>query len=569
MFQRLSILVPEKTQSKYKNILMCLLVTLCLVAGVSAGVAETTLLAESRYVPLYGDIKPLKAGDSLYVFTKGRRRSSDNESIAIQTLQGVIARTDRSRVWIDAGDDTFTNYLAENYEIRFDRRYAEDFAGLLGELKQYTSGQYVLYDMTDKPSISAATTMAGLLDAVAIDVELEATAKAAGYVQGLDVRGKDCRWVYEKYGEQLNKNAIIVHTNDRRDHPSVAYLRDFGPAMKALDWWYDDEAYSRKVYSSMAPCSPVYGWQDPITPDEGLSVKLHSEEGLFQMPSDWMLNLSVHAAMGSVLKDKTFKQKVTRKELSKETGVHYVTFIMSDMDNILTEIGTNSFYSTRKFYANPHRGEFPMSWGMAPSLVELSPTGLEMWYKDATPNDAFVAYCGLGYFYPNVAPYMQTHADRLSGFLKRADLKTLLLIDRVLPDNELTYEYYADKIKDFTSIEQLRGFFYMDYIEYAPHGGKIFWFNQKPMVTARFDFREEAFYSAVRSTPAALAASINALPKDPTSPDGYTFVTVHAWSKGMDDIYETVQLLNPDVKVVHAEEFIERIRQNLTLPIHD
>ncbi len=549
-------------------LLFCLLAGCSVVSTASTGDKAKTAMGDG-YVPLYGDIKPLRAGDSLYVFTKGRRRSSDNESIAIQTLQGVVSRTDRSRVWVDAGDGTFTDYLAENYDIRFDRQYARDFSGLLGELKQYTSGRYVLYDMNDKPSISAATTMAGLLDAVAIDIELEAVAKAAGYVQGLDVRGKDCRWVYENHREQLNKHAIIVHTNDRRDHPSVAYLRDFGPALKALDWWYDDAAYSRQVYSSMAPCSPVYGWQDPTTLDEGLSVKLHSEEGLFQMPSDWMLNLSVHASMGSALKDKTFTQKVSREEPVKETGVHYVTFIMSDMDNILTEIGTHSFYSTKKFYANQYRGQFPMSWGMAPSLVELSPAGVEMWYKDATSNDAFVAYCGLGYFYPNVAPYMKTHAKRLSGFLERADLKTLLLIDRVLPDNELTVDYYADKIKDFTSIEQLRGLFYMDYVEYAPHGGKIFWFDGKPMVTARFDFREEEFYSAVRSTPAALAASINAMPKDPTSPDGYTFVTVHAWSKGMDDIYKTIQLLDPNVRVVHAEELIEHIRQNLTPPIQD
>ena len=395
------------------NTTVFLLLLICLSSGYST--ADATVLAESAdakaepveeigYAPLYGNIKPLEAGDSLYVFAKGRRRSEDNQLIAVQTLQGIISRTDRPRVWIDNRDDTFLNYLAENYGIRFDRKYARDFPGLLAELKPYTSGQYVLYDMDDKPSISAATSMAGLLDAVAIDVNLEATAKAKGYSRAMDVRGKDSRWVYENYRDQLSNHAIIVHTNDYRRHPSVAYLRDFGPAMKALDWWYEDEEYSRKVYSSMAPCSPVYGWQDPATSDEGLSIKLHSEEGLFQIPSDWMLNLSVHASMGPVLKDKRFAQKIVRQKPTKETGVHTVTFIMSDMDNILTEIGTNSFYSTKKFYANPHRGQFPMSWGMAPSLVELSPAGVQMWYKGATPNDAFVAYCGLGYFYPNVAP---------------------------------------------------------------------------------------------------------------------------------------------------------------------
>ena len=159
---------------------------------------------------------------------------------------------------------------------------------------------------------------------------------------------------------------------------------------------------------------------------------------------------------------------------------------------------------------------------------------------------------------------MQTHMKRLSEFMSRADLRTILLIDRVLPDHQLTHDYYAKTAKWFTSLKQIRGLFYMEYIEYAPHGGKIFWFDGKPMVTARFDFRSEQFYSAVRSTPESLARSINALPKDPTSPDGYTFVTVHAWSKGLDDVYKTIQLLDPNVRVVNAEEFIERIRQNLT-----
>ncbi len=515
---------------------------------------------EICYQPLYGKIKPMSEGDTLLVYTMNSR--AGGEAIAMQTLQGVAARTTGPRVWIDAGDNTFVDFLTENYGIRFDRRFARDFAAILGELKSCTSGTYVLYDIYDKPSITAATTVAGLLDGVAIDVRLEDAAREKGYTLAADVRGKDCRWVYETYREKLNDDAIIVHTNDLRQHRSAYHLRDWGPALQCLDWWYRDKDTSRAVYRQTAPCSPVYGWQDPTTSDEGLTVKFHSEEGLFQMPSDWMLNLSVHAAMGPVLKEKNFSHQLDRQPPKREKGVHYVTFIMSDMDNILTEIGTNSFYSTRKFYRNSHRGEFPMSWGMAPSLVELSPAGVDMWYRDAKPNEAFVAYCGLGYFYPSVAPYLQTHTQRLEGFLKRADLRTLLLIDRVMPDAELDESYY-EKAKWFTGMEQLRGLFYMEYVRYAPHGGRIFWFDGKPMVTARFDFRSEEFYSAVRSSPQALADSINAMPKNPESPDGYTFVTVHAWSKGLDDISEAVKLLGPDVRVVDAEMFINLIRLNL------
>lgn len=519
-----------------------------------------TAAEPDAFYPLYGDIKPLSPGDTLYVFTKGRR-GQDNQFIAIQTLQGVVSRTDRPRVWIDAGDPVFVNYLSQKYDIHFDRQYAQDFPALLEKLKPYTSGRYVLYDMRDKPSISAATTVAGLLDGAAIDVELEAAALEKGYVKAIDVRGKDCRWVYETYWDQLNHNAIIVHTPANREHPSAAYLRDWGPALKSLDWWYKEEEYSRKVYSSVVLCSPVYGWQDPTTHDEGLTIKLHSEEGLFQIPSDWMVNLSVHASMGPALKDKKFVQKVSRRKPVTE-DVHYVTFILSDMDNILTEIGIRSFYSQEKFYRNPHRGKFPMSWGMAPSLVELSPVGIEMWYNNATPNDVFVAYCGLGYFYPSVFPPMQAHVKRLSEFLKRADLKTILLIDRLLPEKKLT-DAYEETARWFASLEQVWGMFYLEYSQYAPYNGKVFWFEKKPLVTARFDFRSEKFYPAVRTTASSLAQSINELPKDPASPDGYTFVTVHAWSKGLDDIYDTVQLLDSDVRVVNAEEFIELVRENI------
>ena len=303
--------------------------------------------------------------------------------------------------------------------------------------------------------------------------------------------------------------------------------------------------------------------QDPITDDEGLTVKIHSEEGLYQIPSDWMLNLSVHASTGPMLKDATFKQKIERKTPPKEEGVHYVTFILSDMDNILTEIGTNSFFSEKSFYANPNRGSFPMGWGMAPALTELSPAGMQLWYDNATRNDAFVAYCGMGYFYPNVAPALEKHMKRLEPMLERADLKTLLLIDRVLPENDFSKEYYEPFAKHFTGMKQLRGLYYMEYVQYAPHEGQIFWYDDKPMVCARFDFRNDAFYPAVRRTPEELARSINELPRDPSSPDSYTFVTVLAWNKNLDDVKKTIELLDKEVRVVNAEELIELLHQNI------
>lgn len=527
----------------------------CTVHAVSAQKAP------AERSPLYGPVKPLQAGQSIYVFAK-KADTPDSQFVAVQTLQGIAARTTGPRIWIDLGDPTFPDYLSAKYQIVLDRTYAEDFAGLIAALKSCTSGRYVLYDLRQRASLSAATTMAGLLDAPAADVSLQEVFEKAGYTMALDVREKDCRWVYENYIEQLNPEAILIHTHTRRQHPSAAFLRDWGPALQALDWWYPDKELSQKVYQKIALCSPVYGWQSPNSSDEGVTIQQHSEAGFFQIPSDWMVNLSVHASLGPVMKERRFVQKAERKEPVRREGVHTVTFILSDMDNILTEIGTHSFFSNRRFYRNPHRGQFPMGWGMAPALVELSPGGVEMWYEKATKQDAFVGYCGLGYFYPSHFPAMDVHAERLKGYLERADLRTLLLIDRLEPAQRLT-EDYARIIEPFAQIDCLRGFFYLEYMAYAHSEGQIFWVGEKPIVTARFDFRQEKFYPHVRSSPEELAAALNAMPKNPDSPDGYSFVTVHAWSRGLDEVYAVIERLEPAVRVAGPEEFIELIRLNL------
>lgn len=522
---------------------------------------DIAIFREMKYNPMWSMVKPLSEGDTLYVYTRDPR--AHNRFFAIQTMQGVAARVDRPRVWVDMGDNTYVDYLSQKHNIEFDWSMADDFEAMVTELKPYTSGQYVLYDMQDLPSITAAATMAGLLDAVAVDTQLESTIQDLGFTKALDVRGKDCLWVFENYREQINHDLVTVHTNDMDFHGSAYHLKDWPAATQSLVWWYDDEDITREVLGSMNPVSPVYGWLSPTTGhDEGLAIWLHSEAGLFQIPSDWGTNFTVHAGMGPTLADENFEQIVPRERVEVEQDVHYVTFILSDMDNVLTQIGTDSFYSEELFYANPHRGKFPMTWGMAPSLVELAPHSVRMWYDGATDNDIFIAYCGLGYSYNQHSPYLQTHAKRLGEFMDRADLSVLLVIDYLNPYIELDEDYY-EATKWFTGLDQVDGMYYLEYRNYAPHDGMILWFDDKPVVTARYDYRDNQFYPVVIPTARELADAINGLPRDPSAADGYTMITVEAWSKGVTEVYEAIQLLDDHVRVVDGEQFIQLIKENV------
>jgi hypothetical protein len=147
--------------------------------------------------------------------------------------------------------------------------------------------------------------------------------------------------------------------------------------------------------------------------------------------------------------------------------------------------------------------------------------------------------------------------------MERADLRTVLFIDNQSnPSADLTQSYY-NTMQWFTDLKQVRGIFYLEYNGYARHNGQILWFDNKPLVTARFDYSSNNFHSAVRTTAADLAASINALPTSPASSSGYTVVIVHAWSKSLTDVYDAIQLLDSDVRVVHAEDFIEQLYLNM------
>lgn len=507
--------------------------------------------------PLYHD---LKAPDKLYLIINSVLNNP--KLVAIQTIQGIAARKSRTGIWLDGGDSTFYNDFAENHGVTLTRN--NDFNFYLRQFKNLVSANYILYDTNDHGSLTAASTMAGVLDAVAVDVTLKSTFDSQGYTMLMDLRGKDDKWVYENYNDQLCNDAVIVHTPDPAVHGSAYLMRDWAAAIKCLTWWNTDLEYTKNVYDSMAASSPVYGWLEATTGDELGFIDLHSRHGLYQIPCDWLTNLSVLAAMGERYPDTKYKQKVTRQPVKTESNVHYVAFMMSDMDNILTLVSNNSFINDNRYFANSARGTYPMGWGMAPSLTELAPTAIKVWYDRATANDSFTAQSGLGYFYPHNYPNLNAHTERLSGYMERADIKTLMITDNFWP-RDLTWESYREFGDQFADITNLRGMFYVDVNgDYARYAGKILWFKNKPLVTCRYTLWIGSQYNGLSSNASELAASINALPADPKSSDGYTFIVVHAWSYGLDEVTSTISKLAPHVRVVTPEEMIEQLYKNFT-----
>lgn len=64
-------------------------------------------------------------------------------------------------------------------------------------------------------------------------------------------------------------------------------------------------------------------------------------------------------------------------------------------------------------------------------------------------------------------------------------------------------------------------------------------------------------------SPQQIASRINSASNDPHSASSYSIVIVHPWTKTVDDVEQTIDLLNPDVVILKPSDFIQDIKDNV------
>jgi len=87
--------------------------------------------------------------------------------------------------------------------------------------------------------------------------------------------------------------------------------------------------------------------------------------------------------------------------------------------------------------------------------------------------------------------------------------------------------------------------------------GSVTWYNNKPIIAGRFNLWDGF------NTPQQLAQKINALSTDITSSDSYTVVAVHVWTMSVSSVVQTVELLNPNVRIVTPDDLVRLMVENV------
>ncbi|MGW0231063.1 GxGYxYP domain-containing protein [Actinopolymorpha singaporensis] len=505
------------------------------------------------------------AGGSRSLFPKGVRPTrlhavregalSPAERVLVATLQGQLARprpySGTEGIYVDVpgvGYPVWLADLADRYDVEVVEaagawELVDRFArpGTAGR----TLDRYVLYRDGDG-SVNVATSVAGLLGAVAVEESLEPSARAHRMRRVLDVRGRDDHWVKNTFWNRLRHDVAIEQKADFANQ-----LRDYATMAGAFVFFDGNSDFRAEVVGDLDPDAAVIGWGD-ASKGEDAFVSVSSRAGVRTIAADHARNL---APLSGITLD-SVRQHPLDEVPAPPQGTHHVAFLVTDGDNVQWLLG--DFQSDRRWYGSPSRGSLDLGWAVAPGLVDLAPSVLRWYYDhaaDGEHRDRFVVGpSGGGYLYPSRYPRadLDLHTDRLAGQMRRADLGVVQILDFESMDDTSLWSSYLRH-------DQIEGLVYLEYSRYDAGRGRVVWVNDKPVVAPR----AMLWQGLSGADEASVAATVNDAGRDPTSVDAYSLVIWHAWSKSVDDVRSVVNQLAPHVRVVTPDVLVRMMAANV------
>ena len=354
----------------------------------------------------------------------------------------------------------------------------------------------------------------------------------------IDVSELNEKWVYSTYPKGFSK------MNCAELSPDIFHqLRDYNTLTNAFTLYDGLGEFRNTVMSGLNAGSYCFGY---YADDEFGMVESASRLGISMLPSDVASNLS---SMNSIYVTDGLKQRVPTadEDLPTETDVHYVTFLLSDGDNIAYNL-----WSQQTYFSNPVRGSLAMGYTISPSLYDLAPAALRWYYEKMTPNDYFVCGpSGSSYIFPSKMPaeHLDPYLVKLNEFTGATGLKIVNILDKNALNNMALWEKYLAQ-------PNIDAILYTGYGE-SPRVSINFASNGKPVICQTDNLWENLMEEN------AVISRVNARPTDITQKESYSLVFVHTWTKNFNNVKQVVEGFNPNVRVVTPDVFVKLIQKNI------
>ena len=197
---------------------------------------------------------------------------------------------------------------------------------------------------------------------------------------------------------------------------------------------------------------------------------------------------------------------------------------------------------------SPLRGKFPVGWSLPPIISNLAGPLVSQIYATATPQDQFLAGpSGYGYAYPSLISQKQLFGAETQQMMARLDLHGVLILDT---DGKTGFSHAA--IDPLTAQPNVQSVFFQAFNgRNQPGAGTVLWSNGKPVLPTVVLYRQPGQVN--QPIAEAFVSKLNSLPRDATSPAGYTVVYCDFWSVSMTDLNQIVSSLDPNVVVVRPD----------------
>lgn len=501
----------------------------------------------------------LAANDSVYIMTDTAYAQNLTSyglasSVSIQSMQGIANRY-KAKMFIsfnfqDNHDRDWMILITTATTLKSAKR--NDFKWYLQQFKDSLNG-YILFDFAAPASTNVALGLAGILNAIPIDVNataLIAYAQSLGLSQVENTQGKDYNWLRNSsYWPLFNKNEIMMLNPSTHD----GVCRDYGVAHK-MAFFYNYTPTDPNMTTMINMCSSqnagsrIYGWgYTDSNISEATFVATASNMNMGVIALDFARNISFYQHFNPSLP----LNNTPMPALPTNHKKHYVAVIMSDGDNpqaILNKMTAPGY----GLYASPLRGQVPVGWSIPPTMYQYANPILQYLRYIATPNDVFVAGCnGWSYYFPSVVSNTNLFSSLNDQTFAASDLHYMVDLDFTT-----TLKGFTNKVIDpFTSSSQIKGVAFFDY-NWANRFDSLLCSNNKPVVaTLNMGFTQP---SNVEYT--NVANYINAKPANSSTFAGFTLIYTQLWTTTMNDLVNLKNALDTDVVMVRPDVFFELLK---------
>ena len=445
----------------------------------------------------------------------------------------------------------------------------ESVDGLRPQLKGFFDG-YVLTDVKNNPESGIVASVAShVYNSIIVDVRDKEYFEKAGYSMKYDATHKTTLDAWHEFKDKCNNEALVimpVQTGELREFAIKNNLFVLNLNKKQGDPRSGQNVdLLEEVLAWLQPNVPVYGWEQGVSEDQ--FVARISKNGHPMIPCDWSYNHSLTSLLYTERQQPVQAQSFNPKLIDFDKKRNYVSFFLSDGDNIqwmMQDFATS-------FYDVPEAIEVKMSYGLPVSTLSMmAPAQLHNLMNLRRDECSVLEMLGGGYYY--IDTYSQNNnrndnlkiaAERLAVSMRRyhVGLLGVMAMDVKSAASREAYQAFVD------ANDRLEGIIALQYSPYAGGGGEVFWVTNKngydiPVITVRYSLWDRIHER--EGSPDFIASKLKA----EAQVESFSAICVHAWSRFEGNAHGAAAArlcagkLDGRFEVVNMQELVWRLRMS-------